>query len=58
MQRHAIAVAIVLEALQIGVAILVVMEDRGPAIAAGEDVIEPTWDVEACLAGHEGERSG
>lgn len=41
MQRHAIAVAIALEALRIGAVIRVVMEDRGAAIPAGEDMIEP-----------------
>jgi hypothetical protein len=45
-------VAIALEALQIGAGIRVVMEDRGAAIPAGEDMIEPAGDVEAWLAGH------
>jgi hypothetical protein len=33
------------------------MEDRGAAIAAGEDVIEPAGDVDSWLAGHGAERS-
>jgi len=57
-ERHAIAVAIALGALLIGAVIRVVMEDRGAAIAAGEDMIEPAGDVEAWLAGHGGERGG
>ncbi len=40
-----------------GSVIRVVMEDRGAAIAAGENMIEPAGDVEAWLAGHAGERS-
>jgi hypothetical protein len=35
----------------------IVMEDRGAAIAAGEDMIEAAWDVESWLAGHGEERS-
>lgn len=52
MPRHAIALAIALEALQIGAVILVIIEDRGAAIAAGENMIEPPRDVESRLAGH------
>jgi hypothetical protein len=52
MQRHAIVLAIVLEALQIGVAIRVVMEDRRAAIPAGQDMIEPDREIESWLAGH------
>jgi hypothetical protein len=51
MQRHAIAVAIALEALQIGAGVRVVMEDRGTAIPVDEDMIKPAGDVEAWLAG-------
>jgi len=54
MQRHAIALAIALEALQIGTVIRVVMEDRRAAIPAGEDMIAPAGDVESWLAGHWG----
>jgi hypothetical protein len=57
MQRHAIALAIALQALQIGAVIRVVMEDRDTAIPAGEDMIEPAGDVESWLAGHGRERS-
>lgn len=57
MERHAIALAIALAVLQIGVIIRFVMEDRGAAIAAGEDMIEPAGDVEAWLVGHRGERT-
>jgi len=59
MQRHAIAVTIALKALQIGAVIRVVMEDRGAAIAAGEDMMEPASEIESWLAGYYmGERSG
>jgi hypothetical protein len=54
MQRHAIPLEIALDALQIGAVIRVVMEDRGRAIAAGEDMIKPAGDVEAWLAGYNG----
>jgi len=56
-QRHAIALAIAFKAGQIGAVIRVVMEDRGAAIAAGEDMIKPAGDVETWLAGHGGERT-
>jgi len=46
------------QTLQIGTVIHIVMEDRGAAIAVGEDVIEPTWDVEAWRAGHEESSAG
>ena len=36
------------------VAIRVVIEDRGAAIPAGEDMIAPAGDVESWLAGHWG----
>jgi hypothetical protein len=49
---------IALEALQIGAVIRVIMEDRGAAIAASEDMVEPAWEIESWLAGHWGERSG
>lgn len=49
--------AIALEAFQIGAGIRVVMEDRGAAIAAGEDMIEPAREIESWHAGHGGEHS-
>ena len=52
-ERYAIALAIAFEALQIGTGIRV-MQDRGAAIPAGEDVIEPSGEVEAWLTGHAG----
>lgn len=58
MLGHAIALAIALEAFQIGAVIRVVMEDRGAAIPTSEDVIEPAGAIEACLDGHWGERGG
>lgn len=58
MERHAIALAIALAVLQIGVIIRFVMEDRGAATPAGEEKIAPAGDVEAWLAGHGGERGG
>lgn len=54
MERHAIALAIALEAIQIGAGIRVVMEDCGAAIAAGEGVIEPAGEIASWLAGHWG----
>ena len=42
----------------IGTVIRIVMEDRGAAIAAGEDVVEPAGNIEAWLAGHWGARAG
>ncbi|NGZ95996.1 MAG: hypothetical protein CV089_07675 [Nitrospira sp. WS110] len=44
MEHHTTALAI---ALQIGATIRVDLEDRGAAIPAGENMIEPTGDVEA-----------
>jgi hypothetical protein len=58
MQRHAIAVAIVPQAFQIGAVIRIVMEDGCAAILEGEEMITPAGDVEAWLAGHGGGRSG
>lgn len=49
MQRHAIVLAIALQAFQIGAVIRGVMEDRDTAVPAGEDMLEPAGDVESWL---------
>jgi len=40
------------------VVIRVVMEDRGEAIPANEDVVEPAGNIEAWLGGHWGALAG
>jgi len=42
----------------VGARIRVVMEDRGAAIPAGEDMVEPAKGIASWLAGHGGERNG
>lgn len=45
MERHAIALAIALEALQIGTGIRVVMKDRSAAIPVGEEMLAPAGAI-------------
>jgi len=54
MQRHAIALAIALQAIQIVAVIRVVMEDRGAAIAAGEDMNRTRQGRRGVACGHGG----